>query len=322
MTKIIVELCQNHAGKRDVLEQQIKAAAENGADIVKMQSIWSEDLTRRDRFEKGEINPDGTQKTIQRPYAPEVERLSKLDLSLDDHRFFIDTCVKLGVIPMTTIFARNRIPTVGSLPWPGKWVKVASYDCASYPMLRELAQYFDNFIISTGATYDEEIGKTAELMGSLHKDFAFLHCVTSYPNTVEMANLSRMDWLKRFTPHVGWSDHSLVARDGVMLSKVAIMLGAEYIERHFTVLPASDTKDGPVSITPELLRELSVFRSLPKAEQRATVERDIPNWEDMLGTPNREMTQTELMNRDYYRGRFAAKVGSECVYNWEEKPVF
>ena len=322
MTKLIVELCQNHNGDRDVFAEQIRSAAENGADIVKMQSIWSDDVTFRDRFEEGETDEDGTVRAIKRPYAAEKERLAKLDLSLDDHEFFIQKAKEYGVTPMTTIFARHRIPDVGRLPWEGI-VKVASYDCASWPFLRELAEHFDKFIISTGATYDEEIEETAKLMKELGKEYSFLHCVTSYPNTIEMGNLARMNWLRQFTPTVGWSDHSHVENHGIDMAKVAIMLGADYVERHYTVLGAADTKDGPVSITPALLKELSDFRNLSKDEQRAVVERDIPNWEVMLGQERREMTPTELLNRDYYRGRFAAShpSGEGWLYNWEERPA-
>ncbi len=301
-----------------MVQKLIQAAAENGADIVKMQSIWSEDVTKRDRFENGEVDAEGKQISIKRPYDAEVERLAKLDLSLDDHQFFIDECAKYGVIPMTTIFARHRIPVVAALPWPGKWVKVASYDCASHAMIRELAEHFDNFIISTGASYDTEIAETAKIMKDLGKNFAFLHCVTSYPNTLEMCNLARMEWLKQFTPHVGWSDHTKIADDGILASKIAIMLGAEYVERHFTVLGAADTKDGPVSVTPELLRELSEFRNLSANEQKKHIEALRPDWNIAIGVPTREMTSTELLNRDYYRGRFASPDGKGgWIYNWE-----
>jgi len=322
MAKIIVEICQNHNGDRELFAKMIEEAAKNGADIVKMQSIWSEDVPKRERFEEGTVDEEGKQTAIKRPYQAEVDRLSKLDLTIDDHKFFIEKCNELGVMPMTTIFARGRVKEVGELPWTGKTVKVASYDCASKPMLRELAEYFDHFIISTGAMYDNEIKETAELMKELGKDFTFLHCVTSYPNTPEMSNLSRMEWLKQFTPKVGWSDHTKVENDGINASKVAIMLGADYVERHFTVLPADQTKDGPVSINPELLKELSDFRNLSKGEQKAEVEKSIPNWKIFLGIPTREMTDTELLNRDYYRGRFATKTSSgEWIDNWEDKPI-
>lgn len=320
MTKIIVEICQNHKGDSRTFEKMIETAAQCGADIVKMQSMWAEDLADRERFEEGETNPDGTTKTIKRPYGPEKERLSKLDLTMRDHKVFIEKCKQLGVAPMTTIFARHRIPDVGALNWPEKIVKVASYDCASWPMLKELARYFDHFIISTGATYDDEIVKTAELMKSLGKKFSFLHCVTSYPNTLDMCHLSRMEWLRTLTPTVGWSDHTLVDRDGLKAAKVAIMLGADYIERHFTTSAKDETKDGPISINPDQLRELSDFRKLSKEEQKLVIEREIPEWKMLLGESRRSLGAVEVLNRDYYRGRFASPgKDRKWIYNWEEK---
>ena len=52
--------------------------------------------------------------------------------------------------------------------------------------------------------------------------FTFLHCVTVYPTPLEMINLKRMEWLKQFTNSVGFSDHTLVKRDGVIAALVAI----------------------------------------------------------------------------------------------------
>ncbi len=318
MVKIIAEVCQNHGGSRDTLKEMISAAAEAGADYVKMQTIFSEDVSFRKRFEEGETLPDGTVKCIKRPHKDEVERLKELDLTEDDHRFFIDECNRNNVIPFTTVFATHRIPFAGSLPWPGKTVKVASYDCASYPMLSELCDYFDHLIISTGATFDEEIEKAAELVKSKGKKLTFLHCVTSYPNTMDMCNLSRMEWLKQFTDSVGWSDHTLVERDGIKAAQAAIALGAQWIERHFTILKKDQTKDGPVSINPYQLSELKKFANLDKDDQLKFAKEEIPEFEVMIGRQVRPMTPTELLNRDYYRGRFASKINDEWIYNWED----
>lgn len=322
MARIIVEVCQNHNGDRSILRDLIHAAAENGADIIKGQIIFSEDVTHRPRFDEGEDEDNGVKKTIKRPYDAEVARLSGLDLKDEDYHFFVEEVKKAGAVPMLTVFTRVRIPLAASLPYGReKLVKVASYDCASLPLIRELAENFDKLIISTGATFDEEIEKTAVILKEKNTLFAFLHCVTSYPNTLTMANLSRMEWLRKFVPEVGWSDHTLVARDGIKAAKTALMLGADYIERHFTILPPDKTKDGPVSITPALLKELSSFAKLSKDEQRKIIEKEVPDWQIMLGHPQREMTHTEMLNRDYYRGRFASFVRNEWIHNWEEKPV-
>jgi len=321
MVKISAEVCQNHGGSRDTLKEMISAAAEAGADYVKMQTIYSEDVSFRERFEEGETLPDGTVKTIKRPQKDEVERLRKLDLTEDDHIFFIEECKRNNVIPFTTVFATHRIPFVASLPWPEKVIKVASYDCASLPMLSELCDNFDHLIISTGATFDEEIEKAAELVKSKNKKLTFLHCVTSYPNTMDMCNLSRMQCLNKFTDSVGWSDHTLVEKDGIKAAQAAIALGAEWIERHFTILNKDQTKDGPVSINPYLLRELRKFANLDKEDQLKIVREEVPEFEVMKGMPVRAMTPTELLNRNYYRGRFATNIDGEWKYNWEESPV-
>lgn len=320
MAKIIVEVCQNHKGDRATLARMISAAAENGADYVKMQSIFSEDLTNRPQFEEGVTDSDGTVRAIKRPHAPEKERLSALDLSIDDHRFFIEECKRNNVLPFTTIFARRRIPEIAELPWPERTVKVASYDCPNIPFLRELCERFDRLIISTGASYDNEIERAAALVNGMGKKLTMLHCVTSYPNTLQMANLKRMDWLRGHAGEVGWSDHTLVARDNLRAAKAALALGADFVERHFTVLPAGDTKDGPVSITPELLRELADFRDMPREAQERALDAEYPGWrEEILGDAKRELTHTEKLNRDYYRGRFASRLpDGRWLYNWEE----
>lgn len=339
MVKLIAEVCQNHQGSRDTLGEMIAAAAEAGADYVKMQTIFSEDVTFRERFEEGATDPDGTVRTIKRPCAAEKERLSTLDLTEDDHLFFIDECKKHNVIPFTTVFSRIRIPLAASLPWPEKIVKVASYDCASFPMLQELCEHFDHLIISTGATYDEEIAQAADLVKNAGKKLTFLHCVTSYPNKLDVCNLTRMEWLRkllhehgfalegwpanRSSPEasVGWSDHTLVERDGILATKAAIALGAEWIERHFTINEEDFTKDDPVSIRPYHLKALKEFGSLSPEEQLSSIKEEISDWDAVVGVPTREMTPTELLNRDYYRGRFASNVNGEWIYNWEEKNV-
>ncbi len=319
MTMLIVEVCQNHNGSRETLREMIRVAAKSGADIVKMQSIWAADLTNRPWFEEGEVHErTGIRTAVRRPYAVEFERLSKLDLTLDDHQFFNETCLESGVIPMTTIFARHRIEEVAGGYVPGRWTKVASYDCASYPMLIELAEHYDNFVISTGATYDEEVGQTADLMKRLGKRFVFLHCVTSYPNALQECHLSRMQWLRQFTPEVGWSDHTKVSENGTVAAKAALALGASYIERHFTVLEEDRTKDGPVSITPAMLEDLSAFRDYSPEKQAQVLDATYPFWRVTIGKPEREMGHIELLNRDYYRGRFASpKEGGGWRYNWE-----
>ena len=156
MTKIIAELCQNHNGDRGLLKKMIAEATTAGADYVKGQVIYSEDITHRERFDDGFIENNGIVKAIKRPFGAEVERLSKLDLTEDDYKWFVDEVHKQGAKPMLTIFSRKRVDFVASLPWEERIVKVASYDCISHPFLRELCDAFDHLVISVGGATDGE----------------------------------------------------------------------------------------------------------------------------------------------------------------------
>jgi N,N'-diacetyllegionaminate synthase len=311
---LIAECCQNHNGDRTILQRMIHAASEAGADYVKLQTIRSRELTRRERFEEGEVGEDGNIKTIKRPYGPELERLSKLDLSLDDEGWFIDECWRAGVAPMTTVFTRAAISDVCDLGYEA--VKIASYDCASYPLLRDVRKFWSTIYVSTGATYDGEIEQAAEILAG--SNFSFLHCVTIYPTPMSELHLRRMNFLRRFTPRVGYSDHSKPAETGLWASKLALALGASCIERHFTILEADQSRDGPVSVTPALFRELREFADLPRSERMAHVREGYPSWDEALGQARRPLSGDELRNRDYYRGRFASRVGERWLYNWEE----
>lgn len=109
MTKIIVELCQNHNGDLQILDEMVSAAADSGAEIVKIQSMLSSELTHRIKFDNGEFDNNGKIKVLKRPYKDEYERLKKLDLDNEAHLYFIDLCKKYKVKPMTTIFTRSRL---------------------------------------------------------------------------------------------------------------------------------------------------------------------------------------------------------------------
>ena len=312
MAKIIAEFCQNHNGDLAVLKDMVWAAAEAGADIAKIQSIRSNELTNRPRFEQGVVEK-GVQLAIKRPYQPEFERLRTLDLSEDQQRWFVEECARAEIEPMTTVFSRAAIPFASSCGW--RSVKVASYDCASYPMLAELRGRFDHLYVSTGATHDHEIEGACDVLTDTA--FTLLHCVTIYPTPFEEMHLNRMSYLRRLTPLVGFSDHSLVERDGIKAAVVAISKGADVVERHFTVLPSGETKDGPVSINPAQLEQLARVAHAPVQEVADMVRDEIPEADSMMGMERRELSPGELLNRDYYRGRFASRVGDSWVYNWE-----
>lgn len=320
--KLIAELCQNHNGKTDIMLKMVEEAANAGATHVKLQHIFADNLSYRSEFETGYTDKNGVVKCIKRPYLPEYDRLKSLELDEEVVHKFINECLNQGVIPQTTCFAREHCASLWDIGF--RSIKVASYDCASFQLLRDLRKYDWDMTVSTGATYDAEIEKASKILAG--KDFDLLHCITLYPTPLNELNLRRMDYLRNYCNRVGFSDHTNVENTGVLASIGAINYGAEVIERHFTILEPSETKDGPVSVNPMQLKMISDFASYDEKQRGAYIEANVPQYKEMLGSKTRELSDEELLNRRYYRGRFASQNpeksdAQNMIYNWEEAPT-
>lgn len=313
--KIIAEFCQNHNGSYDILRHMIDEAAAGGATHAKIQTIFADDLAFRPEFEEGLKDSDGQVRVMKRPYQPEYERLKKLELTYEQHRRFVSDCRAAGLEPLTTAFNLTCIPEIRELGW--RTIKVASYDCGSLPLIEALADNFEELIVSTGASYDEEIEATASFLAHRGANFTLLHCVTIYPTPLDAMHLSRLAYLHSLAPSVGLSDHSLVASDGIKADLVAIHLGADTIERHFSVLPEDQTRDGKVSINKTHLYEMANFADLDHTAQEAYLAEHVPEISIMMGQQKRPLSEAELLNREYYRGRFCNKYAERQIYNWE-----
>ena len=313
--KFIAELCQNHNGSYKNLKKMTIECAKSGADIIKLQYIMSNTLSFRPQFEEG-LKKGKQLISIKRPYLEEVKRLKKLEIKNSDLKKFVKLCNSLNVEPAITCFTRQDVNIINKIGF--KTVKIASYDCASFQLLRDVKNKFNKIIVSTGATFDNEIKKAASILKG--KNFIFLHCVTIYPTPLESINLERINFLKKFTNKVGFSDHSLgFIKNRNLASMMAVYLGAEYIERHITILDKDKTKDGKVSIQPEDIRKIKTFSSLSKSKQLNFLKKNFEfNIERLRGHKYRKLTKEEILNRDYYKGRFVSKIGSREIYNWEE----
>ena len=314
----IAEICQNHQGKFSNVEKMINECAEAGATIVKAQYIFSKNLTYRPVFENG-YKKKNIIESIKRPYLNEKKRLRKLDLKKKDYEKFVRICEKASVKPMITCFAREHVGELKDMGF--KLVKVASYDCSSFRMIRDLSKKFRKMIISTGATYDNEIKFTSEILKN--KFFVLLHCVSIYPTPLNFLNLSRINFLKKFSKYVGYSDHSLsIGNNRNLACKAAIIFGASYLERHVTILDHDKTKDGIVSIRPKDIKEITDFQFLSRKDQILYLfDRYKISLRHLNGKEKRTLTKEEILNRNYYKGRFGSQVskdGRNFIENWNE----
>ena len=313
--KFIAELCQNHQGNTKKLLDMVDRCADNGADIVKMQSIYTQDLVFRPHFENG-IIIKGKIFFIKIDYSTEHARLKKLEINYKDTEKFINRCIKKKVIPMTTCFSRNRIQDLFNLGF--EHIKVASYDCGSFRFLKELSKKFKNLIVSTGATYDSEILEANSILKKAKVAYSFLHCVTLYPTPLSKLHLSRIKYLQKLTSNVGFSDHSRTSsKSSLVASKASIVYGAKIIERHVTILEKDQTRDGVVSITPEDIKKIKDFSTMSTVSQKEFLAKFKY---DFKGNFKRSLSDEELLNRRYYKGRFGSfnKKENRFINNWEE----
>ena len=162
--KFIAEFCQNHNGNPAVVDRMIDAAVNAGATHLKLQHIYTRNLTNRIAFEEGGRDAAHGHVVISRPYKEELERLRQLELPEEVCRRFVERCLEAGVTPMTTCFCTEHVQALLELGF--REIKVASYDCASPFLLEALKGKFAHIYVSTGATFDSEIRRAAEILRS------------------------------------------------------------------------------------------------------------------------------------------------------------
>ena len=145
---------------------------------------------------------------------------------------------------------------------------------------RVFGKPFTNLIVSTGATYDDEIQKAAQILKS--KSFTFLHCITIYPTPLKDINLNRIKFLKKFTKNVGYSDHTI----GNETAIAATALGAKVIEKHITLNKSMRGPDHRASMEPKN------FYNYVKL---------IRNTEKLLGSYLKKPSPSEIKNKKLVR---------------------
>lgn len=275
--KIISELCQNHNGDRSILESMIEYAACD-SDILKIQSIKADTLTKREEYEN------------YRPYKGEYERLKGIELSWEDEKFFIDKCKEHDVESMTTLFTPKHIDYFNSLGYDN--LKLSGYSIPAFDYGKKLSDLnFKTLYFSASSLSLNELSKTVNNLKKMEIDFCLLGCTCVYPTPLEKANLQNIDFYKYYfsLDKIGYSDHSNPYEDNLLTPKLAIFQGIDVLERHFTILKIDETRDGKVSMTPDMLSELRRFSNLTISEQYNELN---------------EFNKQQIFNHKYYRGRF------------------
>lgn len=303
---VIAEMCQNHNGDSGLLTEMVHSAAEAGASVIKFQLIFADMLSNRPRFETGEQTASGRQISIKRPYRAEYDRMKGLEIDDQVLADLADFCRSRGVKPMCTAFSIDSVARVKEMGFDA--LKIASYDCASTPLLECANANFDEIYVSTGATFKSEIEHAVKIIDA--DKLKLMHCVTIYPTPLKLLNLKKIQYLQELCGQVGFSDHSATGADGLKAAIAARFYGAQFVERHFTLLPEGDTKDGVVSINADHVRTLNSIYSAPRQEADVWLQENFPNFAELYKRLQLDLSEEELLNRDYYRGRFVSRLPS------------
>ncbi len=241
---IIAEAGVNHNGKLDLAYRLVDAAKEAGADCVKFQTYITENDTA-EFCEKAEY-----QKTEAK--ESQYEMLKKLELSFVQFEQLRDYCERKGILFLSTPFDIDSLHFLQKIDIP-IW-KVASSEVENFQLLREMARTHKDIILSTGMCDMQEIRSAISV---LHKFGAgkiyLLHCNTQYPTPMVDVNLMAMKTLSEaFQCEVGYSDHTC----GIEVPIAAVAMGAQIIEKHFTLDKRMTGPDHAASLNPEELKKM------------------------------------------------------------------
>jgi len=288
---IVAEISANHGQNFNRAVALIKKAKECGVDAVKFQCYTPDTLTidvnnKYFRIKHSKWRGQTLYELYKKAYTP-WEWFKKLKKIADD----------LGVIFFATAFDKTSVDFLEELDVP--FHKIASFELVDLPLIEYAAKTKKPLILSTGMATICEIKEAVDAAKKARaKEVILLKCVSSYPAKPEEMNLQTIpDLRKRFKVPVGLSDHTL----GVGVSIAAVSLGAQIIEKHFTLSRKAITADSFFSIEPHELKDLV---------------KNIKVVEKALGQVHRGLTKEETKNKVFRRSLFIVediKVGEKCT---------
>lgn len=247
MVYIIAEIGCNHNGQIDLAKKMVDVAINCGVDAVKFQTFKAENLVSK-------VAPKADyQKEATGSEETQLEMAKKLELSFEEYLDITKYCLSKGIDVFSTPFDDESLNFLISTNM--EIFKIPSGEITNLPYLEKIGKLNKKVIISTGMSTIEEIHTAINVLkvnGS--KDISILHCTTEYPTPYESLNLNVIQTLKNEFPDctIGYSDHSI----GSEVPIAAAALGAEIIEKHFTLDTNMEGPDHKASATPEIFTDL------------------------------------------------------------------
>lgn len=269
----------------------IITAKECGADTAKFQVHNYED----------EVHPEAK---ITSPHFDQ-DRYEWVKRNTYSEEFWFslkEYCREVGINFLATPMSRGAaelLDEVGVDRW-----KIGSGDILDFVMLDYIRDSGKPVILSSGMSSFEELKLAYDYLREKTLEVSILHCVSSYPCQIEDLNLNTIPFLKKQFPKVkiGFSDHSL----GIDGAVGAWILGAEIIEKHFTLDRDFFGPDHKVSMLPN---EMKILTNILHSKD-ATLEIDIDEelFKEALGVETKYLQKGEEAYRPIFRkGLFAGR---------------
>lgn len=251
-TYIIAEIGINHNGYLDIAKQLIDIASVAGCDAVKFQKRNPDICVPEHQKNVLRDTPWGTMTYLEYKHRVEFGKseYDEIDLYCKEKK------ISWSASPwdLDSLYFLNQY----DLPF----IKIPSAMLTNTQLLEECVKTGKKIILSVGMSTIDEIDTAVEILKN-SKDFALLHCNSSYPAPINELNLSAIKTLKdRYDCEVGYSGHEF--RLGT--SVASVYLGASIIERHITLDRTMWGTDHMSSVEPQgLIKLVKGIRELEQA---------------------------------------------------------
>ncbi|MBR3157417.1 N-acetylneuraminate synthase family protein [Candidatus Saccharibacteria bacterium] len=268
----------------------IEKVAEAGIDCAKFQSYKANTIVSK--------NSPAYWDTKKEPTKTQYELFLKYDyFGEKEYKILSDYAHSLGIDFTSTPFDYASADYLYDMV---DFYKISSSDLSNLPFIRYIGAKGKPVVLSVGAAYLSEVDEGIRaLKESGCKDITILHCVLSYPTDPKNANLRIIETLKNDFPDVkvGFSDH--VAPDSTMMTlATAYLLGAEVIEKHFTLNKKLAGNDHYHAGDPEDFKKaITNFRWIDKI--LGSPEKTVLKCEEI---PRREARRSLVLTRDMKAG--------------------
>jgi N-acetylneuraminate synthase/sialic acid synthase len=242
---VIAEIGHNHQGSVETAKAMFRAAADAGANAVKLQKRDNRSLYTRAFFDK----PYNGDNSFGRTYG---EHREALEFDADQYAELVAYASELGIAMFATAFDLPSVEFLEQFDMPA--YKVASADVNNHPLLRELGRTGRPIIFSTGGASIEEVRRAHEVLSEETDQLCVLQCTAGYPAAWDELDLRVIDTYRRIFPStvVGLSSHD----NGIAMPVAAFVLGARVVEKHFTLDRTMRGSDHAFSLEPQGLRKM------------------------------------------------------------------